>query len=119
MTERGYTLVPRRIIATMVVLFFGDLALRADHYITPSYQVAAEFMPLTWWGTLIAACGIVMLATHGRWPVYVATAAMAAWCGALVSAVLQGLSPSPMGSVWLIGVVVLLVWSTGQDGFTK
>lgn len=119
MNERTYTLVPRRIIATMTVLFFGDLAIRSEVYTTGSYSVAADLMPLSWWGYILATAGAVLLVTAGRWPVYVATAIMAAWCGALLGAVVRGLSPSPMGSVWLIGVVALLVWSTGRDDFTR
>lgn len=119
MNADDVTLVPRRIIAAMVVLFFGDMALRADVYTTGSYQVAADVMPLAWWGWLLTVLGAVMLLTAGRWAVFVMTATLAAWCGALVAAVVRGLSPSPMGSVWLIGVVCLLVWSTGRDGFTR
>lgn len=119
MISHATTLFPRRVIATMMIVFFGDLALRSDMYTTGSYRVPDEIMPLKWWGIILLAAGLVMVVTKGKWPIYIATTIFAAWCGALVEAVVLGYSPSPAGSAWLIGVVVLLVWSAGRNEFTK
>ena len=76
-------------------------------------------MPLGWWGAALALCGVWMLVTPGRWAVYISSVVLAAWCGALLAAVAAGKSQAPASTVWLIGVVVLLIWSTGRPGYAR
>ena len=110
-------LFPRRVIAAMMIVYFGDLAIRAHVYSSGTVDTARQVMPLAWWGTALFLCGMAMALTTGRRAVYIAATVMAAWCGALAAAVIEGRSQAPAGTVWLIGVVVLLIWSTGRPDY--
>jgi hypothetical protein len=107
-------IVPRRIIAAMVFVFFADLARHPDDYTSGTYTVLRDAAPLRWWGIVLAGLAVAAFFTRSLAPLAVMAGALIAWTLGLVAAVATGDSQSPMGWVYQAGIIALLFWGAGR-----
>ena len=99
----------------MVLVFFGDIAIRPGAYSSGTFAVLRDLLPLRVWGLALVAGAIAMATTRGPAAVIVTGALLASWASGLLSAVATGDSQSPAGAVWILGVVALLWWGVGRE----
>lgn len=99
----------------MVLVFFGDLAIRPDLYDSGTYTVVADLVPLRWWGIALTTAALAMIFTHGPAAIIATGTLLASWASGLLAASFTGDSQSPAGAAWILGVVALLWWGVGRE----
>lgn len=107
-------LVPRRIMAAMVLCFWGHMAAFPHDYTSGTYTVLSDLAPLRWWAIAFVLAGSAMLLTRHLAATVIVGGLMCAWGGGLAAAVATNNSQSPAGLSFIAGYVALLVWGAGR-----
>lgn len=107
-------LVPRRIIAVGLGLFYLDVFLRPDAYTSGTYTVLRDIAPLNYLAALLLAGAILLAVTRTWHATAVMVALLGGWAIGLGSAVVTGDSESPAGWVFVAMVAALLYWGIGR-----
>ncbi len=106
---------PRRIMAVMVAVFWGDMARQPVAYSANMFIVLRGIAPMRWWGITLLVAAVIMFATRTVWPVVLMGGILCTWTVGLLAAVVSGDSEAPASSVFVVGYVLLLWWGLSRD----
>ncbi|QXC59316.1 hypothetical protein KSP35_12980 [Aquihabitans sp. G128] len=107
-------LANRRIMAAMVLAFFGHVACYPTGYTSGTYDSVTALAPLRWWGIALSVAALAMLLTRSVHAVLAVAALLGGWAAGLLAATINGTSQSPGGFVFVAGYVALLVRNAGR-----